>query len=226
MTGTLINVLTVLLGSTVGLLFHARLPKRITNIVFQAIGLFTLFLGFSMATKTNNLLIMIFSMVIGSIVGELINLETSINRLSDFLKSKTRSDNVRFSEGLITAFLLFCVGSMTILGAIEEGLGGKPNLLLAKSVLDGFSSMALAAGMGIGVLFSVIPLLIYQGGLTLFAGYLQNFFTEGIIAELTAVGGILLIGLGLSILDIKKIKVVNMLPALIIVIILTWIFIN
>jgi hypothetical protein len=224
MLGTLINIVAVIFGSTVGLILHWRLPKKITTIVFQGIGLFTLFLGITMATKTSNFLIMIFSIVIGSIVGELIDIDNYLNRFSEYLKLKMKLKSDKFSEGLITAFLLFCMGSMTILGAIEEGLGGKPNLLLAKSVLDGFSSIALSAALGIGVMFSVVPLLIYQGGLTLFASSLQNFFTEVLINELTAVGGLLLIGLGINILEIKKLKVLNMLPSLIIVIILAYLF--
>jgi uncharacterized membrane protein YqgA involved in biofilm formation len=137
MTGTLINAGAVILGSSVGLIVHSRLPKRITEIVFQGIGLFTLLIGVSMAIGTTNFLIMIFSMVIGSIVGEIMGIERIVLRLGDYLKVAIRSKNEKFSDGLTSAFLLFCMGSMTILGAIEEGLGGKPNLLLAKSVLDG-----------------------------------------------------------------------------------------
>ncbi len=224
MTGTLINAIAIIVGSGIGLLFHSKLPQRFIKIVFQGIGLFTLFLGFSMAHKTSHYLIMIFSIVIGAIFGELLALETSINRFTDFIKRKSCSQNAKFSEGLITASLLFCVGSMAILGAIEEGLGGKPNLLMAKSVLDGFSSIALTAGLGIGVVLSIVPLIVYQGGITLFAGYVEHLLTEPIINELTAVGGILLIGLGISILEIGKISVINMLPALVVVVILSIIF--
>jgi len=194
-------------------------------LVFQAIGLFTLFLGFTMAGKTSNYLIMIFSLVIGSIIGELLNIEKQINKLSDWLKAKSGSSNAKFSEGFLASFLLFCMGSMTILGAIEEGMGGSPDLLLAKSVLDGFSSIALAAAMGVGVLFSAIPLLIYQGGLTLFAGYLQDYLTTPMINELSAVGGIILIGLGINILEIKQIRVINMVPALLMAVLLAWWFV-
>ncbi len=224
MQGTLINAGAVIIGSIIGLVIHSKLPKNITTRVFQGIGLFTLFLGIHMATKTSNFLIMIFSIVIGSIIGELIDIDKLVNRFSEWLKEKVKSKNENFSNGFITAFLLFCMGSMTILGAFEEGLGGAPNLLLAKSVLDGFSSIALSASLGIGVIFSVIPLLIYQGGLTLFAASLQNFFTEIIINELTAVGGLLLIGLGINILEIKKLKILNMIPSLIIVVILAYLF--
>ena len=225
MLGTLVNVGAVIAGSLLGLVIHKRMPENITKLVFQAIGLFTLFLGFTMAGKTSNYLIMIFSLVIGSIIGELLNIEKQINLLSDWLKVKSGSSNVKFSEGFLTSFLLFCMGSMTILGAIEEGMGGNPDLLLAKSVLDGFSSIALAAAMGIGVLFSAIPLLIYQGGLTLFAGYLQDYLTTPMINELSAVGGIILIGLGINILEIKQIRVINMTPALLVAVLLVWWFV-
>ena len=224
MLGTLVNVTAIIVGSIIGLIVHTKLPKRIITIVFQGIGLFTIFIGIKMALKTDHLLIMVFSIVIGSVIGEMINIEKGINKLSEYLKQKIKISNDKFSEGLITAFLLFCLGSMTIIGSIEEGLGGRPNLLMTKSLMDGFSSIALSASLGIGVIFSVIPLLIYQGGLTLFAGYLQNFFAQTMINELTAVGGILLIGLAINILEILKLRISNMLPSLIIVITLVLIF--
>lgn len=167
---------------------------------------------------------MIFSIVLGAIIGEALKLDVQMNRLGDGLKKFTGGQSARFSEGFVTAFLLFCMGSMTVLGAFEEGLGGKPNLLLAKSLLDGISAIALAAAFGFGVLFSVIPLLLYQGGLTLLAAFLGQLFSEAIINELSAVGGILLIGLGLNILEIKSIKVLNMIPALIVAVILAYFF--
>jgi uncharacterized protein len=225
MTGTLINALAIIVGGITGLFIHSRLPERFSRIVFHGIGLFTVFLGFSMALKTGNYLVMIFSIVLGSILGELIGIEMYVNQFSQWVKKLTGSSNARFSEGLLTAFLLFCMGSMTILGAFEEGFGNRPNLLFAKSVLDGFSSIALAAAMGAGVLFSVVPLIIYQGGLTLFAAQLGNLMSEPVINELTSVGGLLLIGLGLSILDIKKISILNMLPALVFAVILGWLLI-
>ena len=224
MLGTWTNVAAVLVGSSIGLFLHSKLPQKIVTIVFQAIGLFTLGLGFIMASKTSSFLIVVFSLVIGAILGELLNLESGIDRLSERLKIKLGSANDRFAEGLVTAFLLFCMGSMTILGAFEEGFGGKPNLLLAKSLMDGFSSIALASALGSGVFFSVIPLLIYQGGLTLFAHALGSVFSQPIINGLTAVGGILLIGLGINILEIKHLRIVNMLPALVVVVFLAYFF--
>lgn len=214
--GSIVNAGAVILGSTIGLLVHSRLPDRITKVAFHGVGLFTLFLGLYMALKTANFIILIFSILIGSIIGGVIDIDKYPNRFSEYLKKKIKIKNESFSEGLITAFLLFCIGSMTILGAIEEGLGGYPHLLFAKSVMDGFSSIALSATLGIGVMFSAIPLLIYQVGLTLFANLFQNILSPSVINEITAVGGLILIGLGINILEIKNLKVINMLPALIV----------
>ena len=225
MIGTLINVGAIIAGSIVGILAHSKLPERYTKICFIAIGLFTLFIGFSLAQKTNNYLIMVFSLVLGAIIGEMLDIDGRLKKLGEVLKKKVKSNNAKFAEGFITAFLLYCMGSMTILGAIEEGLGGEPNLLLAKSLMDGISSIALAAALGIGVIFSIVPLLIYQGGLTLLAMYLGDYFSPDIINELTGVGGILLIGLGIDILEIKKIKILNLVPSIVIVVILSYFFI-
>jgi uncharacterized membrane protein YqgA involved in biofilm formation len=224
MYGTLINAGAVIIGSIFGLILHSRLPEKLTKTAFYGVGLFTIILGIMMALKTTNLIFIIISIVIGSIIGEIIDIDKWINNFGEILKKKFKDKNDRFSEGFITAFLLYCMGSMTILGAIEEGLGGIPNLLITKSILDGFSSIVLAATMGIGVLFSFIPLIIFQGGLTLLASNMQNILTASIINELSAVGGILLLGLGITILDIKKIKILNMLPSLIIVVVLTYFF--
>lgn len=224
LTGTLVNIATVIAGSLLGFFFHSRLPERFVKITFQAIGLFTIYIGIMMTMKTGELLILIFSMVVGSIAGEWINLDRHINRFSDWVKLKIKSKNETFSEGMITAFLLFCMGSMTILGAFEEGTQGNSDLLIAKSVMDGFSSLALASALGIGVLFSIFPLLLFQGGLTLLAWWFGNLMPEVVINEMTATGGLMLVGLGISIMEIKKIKVINMLPSLLVAIILAYLF--
>ncbi len=252
--GTFINVGAVIAGSLVGLFFHARLPRRLTTVAFQGIGLFTFFIGFTMAAKTKSLLVLVFSIVLGAITGELLDIDRLLNRFGEWLRKRLETKEIhhkdtkaqsgevpeselgsasgslglgdsrvgpsapersRFAEGLVTAFLLFCMGSMTVLGAIEEGLGGRPNLLAAKSVLDGFASLALAASLGVGVLFSVIPLLIYQGGLTLLAGSFHAGMSDFVVNEVSAAGGLILIGLGITILEIKRLKVLNMLPALV-----------
>lgn len=216
MFGTIVNFIAVILGSILGVLIHSRLPDKIKNIAFQSIGIFTLFLGINMGLKTANFLIMVFSIVSGAIIGEMIDIDRYVNSFGEWLKKKIRSKNELFAEGFVTAFLLFCMGSMTILGSIEEGISGIPNLLLSKSILDGFSSIALASSLGIGVMFSAFPLLAYQGALTLFASYLKDVLDPMMINEVTAVGGLLLIGLGINIIGLKKIKIINMLPSLII----------
>lgn len=224
--GTIVNVVTVLTGSLLGLIFHSKLPDRILKICFQSIGLFTIYIGISMALKSEQILILVFSMIIGSAIGEWIDLDKRITTMSNLLKVKLKSNNENFTEGLVTAFLLFCMGSMTIIGAFEEGTMGKSDLLIAKSIMDGFAGLALASTLGIGVAFSVIPLFIFQGGLTLLAMWLGNLMPESVIFEMSAVGGLMLMALGLTLLEIKRIKVINMLPALIIAIILAYITLN
>ncbi len=225
-TGTIINISTVLLGSLIGILFRSKLPERFIKIVFQGIGLFTLVLGVSMALKSSHLLVMVFSLIIGGILGEMLRLETRVENIANQLKNKFKLGSERFSEGMVTAFLLYCMGSMTILGAIEEGLGNGFDLLLTKSIMDGFASIALASAFGTGVAFSVVPLLIYQGGLTLLTAFLGDYFSDVITTDMTAVGGVLLVGLGINILEIKKIKVLNLLPAILAAIALSWLYLQ
>jgi len=224
MIGTLINSAAIILGSIIGIILHSRFPEKLNKITFQSIGLFTITLGIMMAIEINNILIMVFSIILGGITGELLKIDKVLDNFGSMLKKVFKSENSDFSKGIVTSFLLFCMGSMTILGAIEEGLGGYPNLILAKSVLDGIASIALASSLGIGVLFSIIPLIIFQGGLTLFASSLQNVLTESVINEISATGGLLLLGMGITILEIKKIKSVNMIPSLLYAAVLTIIF--
>ncbi len=224
MIGTIVNILAVIAGGVIGLLIRSKLPDRFIKIVFQVMGLFTIFLGIWMALKTSNFLLLVGSLVLGAVCGELIDIDKYLKRFSDWLRAKTKIKEGKFSEGLVTAFLLYCMGSMTILGAIEEGVNNDPNLLLVKSLMDGISSIALASALGIGVIFSVIPMLLYQGGLTVFASSVSVFFTDPIVNDLSATGGILLIGLGINILEIKQIKVINMIPALVFVVLLSFLF--
>ncbi len=224
MIGTLVNTAAVLIGGLLGLFLNKKMPDRVTTIYFQAIGLFTIAIGASMAVSMEKILIVVSSLALGSILGEWWNLEKGVEQISEYLKKRFKIGSERFSEGLITAFLMFCVGSMTILGTIQEGTGGSPDLLYTKSLMDFSSSILLASAFGVGVVFSFIPLFIFQAALTLLARYATNFFTEDMILGLTNVGGILLIGLGINILGIKKLRVMNMLPALIIVVLLLWLF--
>jgi len=219
-------VIAVVVGSAVGMLVGNRIPEKINKSVFQALGLFTLILGVSMALKGQLLLVIVFSLIIGTIVGELLALEQRIDKLSGALMKLLKLKNPKFSEGLITAFLLFCMGSMTIVGAIDEGLGNGSEILLTKSVMDGFSSIALASVFGLGVALSALLMLVFQGGITLLAYLLGDFMAQEVITELTAVGGVLLVGLGINILELKRIKVMNMLPALVLVIFFAWLWLT
>ena len=223
MQGTYVNAVAVVLGSLVGIILRERFPEKIKDMVFQGIGLVTLFIGFQMSLKTSNLVILFFSILVGAILGEVTNLERHIEDFGNFIKSKFGSKEDKFVEGFITAFLIFCMGSMTIIGSIEDGLNGNPSILYAKSILDGFASISLASVLGMGVLFSAIPLLLYQGGITLLASLSKTFFTDAVINELSASGGIILIGLGINLLDIRKIKVANLLPSLVISAAITYI---
>lgn len=224
MIGTFVNAGAVIAGGIVGMLLNKSLHDRYKTIYFQAVGLFTLAIGISMVYNMQHILIVVGSLAVGSLLGEWMNLEKGTERASRYLKTKFRIANDRFSEGLITAFLLYCIGSMTILGAIQEGTGGSSDLLLTKSLMDGFSSILLASAFGVGVIASAIPLLIFQGGLTLLAMYASSFFSPQIIQGLTSVGGILLIGLGINILEIKRLRIMNMLPALLVVVLLLYLF--
>ena len=218
MVGTLINAGAIIVGTLIGVLIKTKLSKKIITIIFQAIGLFTLLLGVKMALDMQEFLFVIGSLVIGSVIGELLGIENSIDDFGKWVKRKLKLKNEKFSDGLVTAFLLYCMGSLTIVGAIDEGIKGNADILYMKSLMDGISSIALTSALGVGVGFSIIPLLIYQGGLTLFASSLADFFSDELVRELSALGGVLLIGLGINILEIKKLRILNMIPALVIIV--------
>ncbi len=234
MVGTLVNTGAIIAGSLVGMMVHSRLSPKMTHIVFQGIGLLTLAIGISMCLHIQSMILVVVSIVLGSVIGQLIDIDKYLRLFSDYLQKKSRrkvkdSDETiiqsnRFSEGFITASMLFCIGSMAILGAIEDGMGKTPNLLYTKSIMDGISAIALASSFGICILFSSVPVLIYQGGLTLFAAFIMRYMSEGMTENMTGVGGILLIGLAINILKIREINVTNMLPALVIVVILSYFF--
>jgi uncharacterized membrane protein YqgA involved in biofilm formation len=224
MIGTIVNTVAVAAGGIIGIFLKKKMPERVTSIYFQAIGLFTMSIGMSMAVKMEHILIVVASLAVGSLLGEWMNIENWVNTLGENVKQRFRIGSEQFSEGLTTAFLLFCVGSMTILGTIQEGTGGSPDLLYTKSLMDFFSSMLLASAFGVSVALSAVPVFIFQASLTLIAMFAGSFFTPVIILELTSVGGILLVGLGLNILHISNLRVMNMLPALVVVVILLAIF--
>lgn len=222
--GSLVNAAAIITGSVIGLLLHNRFPERIRAIVFQGLGLCVLVIGVQMALKVDNILILIFSVLLGGILGELLDLEGLFERLAGRFKKLVRSKNAAFTDGLITASLIFCIGAMAIVGSFDEGIRGDATVLYTKSILDGFASVALASTYGSGVLFAFLPVLAYQGGLTLFAGTFQQHFTPQLIAQLTSTGGVLILGIGLTLLDIKRVKLSNLLPALVVVVVLTLFF--
>ncbi|MFA0962200.1 DUF554 domain-containing protein [Roseivirga sp. BDSF3-8] len=216
--GSFINMLAVIGGSLAGLVLHGKFPERYRRIAFQAIGLCTLLIGAQMAFKAEDILILIISMLTGAWLGEWARLDERLRTLGDYLKAKTKSKAEYFTDGLVTAFLLYCAGSLTILGALEEGLNEDRSLLYTKSVLDGFTSIVLASSYGVGVLVSALPLFVFQGALTLSAGFMEPLLPEQVINQISAAGGIMILGLGLNLLEIKDIKVTNMLPALVIIV--------
>lgn len=220
-TGTLVNVGSIILGSFVGVLLKKGIPDRIQSIIFQALGLFTLFLGLTMAFETSGLyLLMIFSLILGGILGEVLKLDTNIEGLSIRLKEKLKSSNPKFTEGLITASMLFSIGSMAIIGPMNEAIKGDLNLILTKSLMDGITSIILAAAFGRGVFFSVLPVFILQATVGILSSFIEPYLAPVLIKELTAVGGLLILGIGISILEIKKINVINLLPSMVVVVVL------
>lgn len=220
MIGSIINAAAVVFGGGIGLFLGQRMPERFKTIYFQAIGLFTFAIGISMVWNMKDIFPIVVSIALGALLGEWMKLEQKAEQLADILKKRLKLKNQAFSEGLTTSFLLFCVGSMTILGAIQEGTTGSSELLLTKSLMDGFSSILLASAFGISVIVSAIPLFLFQGGLTLLAAQLAPLLTSDIIQAISNTGGVLLIGLAINILEIKKLRIINMLPALIIIVIL------
>lgn len=220
---TFVNVLTVSIGSLLGLWLQQLFSENFEQIIFQAIGLGTLVIGVQMALKVPEgyMLIFIVSLIIGGVIGEALGVQTALNNLSDLLKNSLSIGDAQFTEGLVTAFLLFCVGSMVIVGAIEEGVQGKRDLLLIKSILDGVASIALTAAYGVGVWFSVIPLLLFQGGLTLLAGRIHHFFTPTILDQITALGGVLIIAISIRLMKLGTVNIENLLPSLVIIVVLT-----
>ena len=220
MTGTLLNIVTVLVGGTLGLVFGSRLPDRLRQTVVAGLGLFTLAYGLIMFAETQNPIIVLAALLFGGLLGEWWQIEAGLARLGAWLQSRFAADaeggSSRFVRGFLTASLVFCIGPMTILGSVQDGLMGDFRLLAIKSVLDGFASLVFATTLGIGVLFSTLVILIFQGGLSLLAQQAQAIFTEAMIAELSATGGLLLVGIAISSLfELKPIRVGNFLPALI-----------
>lgn len=221
MTGTIINIIAVLIGGSIGLFFGSRLPDRVKQTVMAILGLFTFVIGISMFLDTQNPITVLLALLFGGLLGEWWQIERGLERFSAYMEKRFAGGDggteSRFVIGMTTASLLFIIGPMAILGSIQDGLGGDFTLLLIKSILDFFAAMAFASTLGVGVLFSVIPLLIYQGGISLLAGTADALLTEAMVTEMTAAGGVILVALAMSsLLEIKKVRVGNLLPALVV----------
>ncbi len=218
MTGTILNVMTVLVGGLAGTRLANRLPERIRESVLHGLGLVTLVVGVQLTFETKNVLIVMGSILVGAILGEWWRLDERLQGLGAWLEARVQANGVRktatFVQGFVTASLVFCVGPMTILGALQDGLTGDYRLLAIKSLLDGFAALAFASSLGIGVVFSALTILVYQGALSLLAGVMQQVLSQAMIAEMTATGGVLIMGIGLLLLEIKRIRLASFLPAI------------
>ena len=225
-TGVIVNTGTVLAGSLLGLLFKKGIPEKVNRAVMIALGLFTLYIGVDGALGAQNALIVVASLVLGAIVGTLLDIDGAINRLGLWAERRFKrgdGETVSIAEGFMTASLLFCVGAMTVNGAIEAGVQGKNTLFYTKALMDLFSSMMLAAGLGLGVVLSAAFVLVFQGLLVLLAGWIAPVLTPEAIAEMTAAGSLIMVGLGLNLLGVTKIKVADYLPAIVIAPVICWI---
>ena len=219
MIAVFVNMGTVLAGSLIGILFSSRLSEKFQNAMMTALALCTVVIGVSSAIATADILCVIISMALGTAVGELMRIDDAIEHAGDFIKGKVlrgKAGESRLTEGFVSACILFCVGSMTIMGSLEAGINQDYSIIFAKSALDFVSSMAFAAAMGIGVTFSILFILVFQGGLTLLAGLVGPALSAAVVTEMSAVGGTILLGMAVNMLGLGKerIKVANMLPAI------------
>lgn len=217
MLGTIVNSIAVIVGCLVGLVVKGRLTEKISTTIMNGLALCTLYIGISGALNGGDTLIMIISVAIGALLGEIIDIDKWLNKLGYYFESKfkgKKENNISIAEGFITSSLLFCVGAMAIVGSLESGLKGNHDTLFTKSILDGISSIIFTSSLGIGVIFSAVTVLVYQGAITLGAGLLSGVLSTTVITNMSAVGGLLIIGLGLNMLGITKVKIANLLPAI------------
>lgn len=215
MLGVIINCITVIVGSIIGMTFKNLISKKVTDGIMVGIGLCTVYIGIDGALAGENTLVLILSMAIGAAIGFILDLDGKINKFSEFAtKSFKKDDNVNVSEGFVTACLIFCVGAMTLVGSVQAGVNGDNTTLITKAMLDLVSSLALASTFGVGVMLSTVFVFLFQGGLVLISGLAGNFLTLSMQNEMICVGSVMIIGLGLNIIGVSKIKVANFIPAM------------
>lgn len=219
MLGTIVNTGAIIIGSLLGYFFKNFIPEKYSDSMLKGSGLAVILIGLKLGLQGNNLNLLIISILIGTLIGEILGIESKLEKLGKNLEKKFSKGKDSFATGFITCTLVYCIGSMAIVGSIQSGLTGNHEILYAKSLLDGIISITMAATLGIGVLFSSVSVFIYQGTITLLAGTLKLILTDITVNEMTAVGGVLIMAIGLNFLEIKRIKVGNMLPAVFIPII-------
>ncbi|THB75967.1 MAG: DUF554 domain-containing protein [Desulfobulbaceae bacterium] len=217
MLGTIVNALAIIAGSIAGVMLKKGIPERYKEIVMSAVGLSVMLIGIKSALSSDDLMIVIFSVIIGAFIGEFLGIEAHLESFGSYIEKKVSSkssDTGSFARGFVTASLVFCVGSMAIVGSLESGLTGNHQTLFAKSILDGVTSIIFASTMGIGVLFSSVAVFIYQGAITLSAVVMKNFLVPETISQMTSVGGLLILAIGLNLLNITKIRIGNLIPGI------------
>jgi len=213
MLGTIVNSLAIIAGSLVGLIFKNAIPERLSDSLLKASALAVISVGIKLGLQGENLSLMIISVILGTFIGELLNIEDKLDNLGAWVESKMKNKGSNITQGFVTCTLVYCVGSMAIVGSIQSGLTGNHEILFSKAVLDGIISITMTVSLGIGVLLSSVSVFVYQGSITLLAQFLQSFLSDVVVAEMTSVGGVLIMAIGLNFLEIKRIKVGNMLPA-------------
>lgn len=214
MLGTLVNTAAIIVGSLIGLLFRGGIPKKYNETVMHAIGLAVILIGLMGGLKTRELLLVIVSLAVGSLIGEFLRIEDRLDGLGRRLGGMFKNGGDGFVTGFVTASLVYCVGAMAIVGSLESGLAGNHQTLFAKSILDGIASVIFASSFGIGVIFSAISVFVYQGTITVAAAFVKQFLTPEVVNEMSAVGGLLILAIGINLLELRRLKIGNMLPAI------------
>lgn len=212
MLGTIINCISIIFGGILGASLKKGLPERFNDTIMKGLALCVILIGISGTMKSSNTMIIIFSIVIGGIIGEAIDIDSRLKSLGDKIELRLKGRGGSISEGFVTASLVYCVGAMAIVGSLESGLTGNHKTLLAKSILDGVSAVVFSSSLGIGVVLSAVSVFIYQGTITVLAEFLRNLLVESVVNDMTAVGSLLIIGLGLNMIGATKVKVANLLP--------------
>ncbi len=212
--GSIVNVITIVAGSLLGYLFRGGIPEKYNETVMHAISLAVILIGLKGAFGSDAILVVIISLALGSVIGEFLEIEARLERLGAFIERKFSASGGGIAQGFVTASLVFCVGSMAIVGSLESGLSGNHQTLFAKATLDGIASVIFTSSLGIGVAFSAVAVFVYQGLITLTASFMKQFLVPEVISQMSAVGGLLITAIGINLLELKKLRIGNMLPAI------------